>query len=93
MLTLAKGLASSYLVLVTRTLTDAKIDARTFSHAQAELSGVSRTGPQHSVTLLCYFEDSFFRKETNSSHKQNNVCEIEDISVQGHYTFHRRRNE
>lgn len=38
-------------VLVTRTLADAKRDARTFSHAKPELSGVKTCQP-HSVTLL-----------------------------------------
>lgn len=35
MLRLSRRAASSFLTLVTRKLTDAKIDARTFSHAQA----------------------------------------------------------
>lgn len=35
LLTLSERSTSSYLVLVTGTLTDAKIDARTFNHAQA----------------------------------------------------------
>lgn len=45
MLTSSGVLASSYLVLVTRTLTDAKIDARTFSHAQARAKQcIKKTG-------------------------------------------------
>lgn len=76
--------------MVTRTLTDAKIDARTFSHAQARAKQCIKNWSASFCDTVMHFIQ-VLRIETSSSDKQNNVRE--KISVQGHYTFHRRRNE
>lgn len=55
-----------------------------------ELSGVSNTGPQREGGAVMHLI------QVSKSEKQvvtSKICGRDYFSVQGHYTFHRRRND
>lgn len=66
--------------LFVRTLTDAKTDARTLSHAEARAK-------QRLEKLARNAREALLQVVTSK------ICGRDCFSVQGHYTFHRRRND
>lgn len=86
-----KRKASSLLRLVMRTITNAGIDARTFSHAQARAKPYQKKKKVFNISeMLCILFMSGEERNSSSETSKNGVRE--DIRAGGHYTFHMRRN-